>query len=78
MRWRWWWVTLSLICGLTACGTAPVTPVPVATATLQTTPTTLVIWHALGGTNELALRDVLTRIADANWFYDYFATHPHN
>ena len=59
---------LSLFCGLTACSTAPVTPVPVATTTPQTTPTTLVVWHALGGNNELALRDVLTRIANANGF----------
>jgi len=41
---------------------------PVVTATPQTAPTTLVVWHALGGNNELALRDVLTRIANANGF----------
>ncbi len=64
----WRWLLLSLICGLTACGTAPVTPVPVATARPQATTTTLVVWHALGGNNELALRDVLTRIANANRF----------
>lgn len=64
----WRWLLLSLICGLTACSTAPVTPVPVATATPQTTATTLVVWHALGGNDELALRDVLTRIANANGF----------
>ena len=64
----WRWILLSLFCGLTACSTAPVTPVPVATTTPQTTPTTLVVWHALGGNNELALRDVLTRIANANGF----------
>jgi maltose-binding protein MalE len=64
----WWWLLLGLFCGLTACGTAPVKPVPVATTTPQTTPTTLVVWHALGGNNELALRDVLTRIANANGF----------
>ncbi len=65
----WRWILIGLFCGLTACSAAPVTPVPVATVTPQTTaPTTLVVWHALGGNNEVALRDVLTRIANANGF----------
>lgn len=64
----WRWLLLSLICGLTACTTLPITPVPVTTSTPATAPTTLVVWHAFGGNNELALRDVLTRIANANGF----------
>lgn len=65
--WRWW-MAIGALWVVCACGTTPITPAPAATATPSDTPTTLVVWHAMGGSDEAALRDVISQIADANRF----------
>jgi hypothetical protein len=57
-----------------ACGTPPITPAPAPTATLVSAPTTLVVWHAMGGSNEVALRDVFNQIAVGHGFQCHPAT----
>lgn len=69
MHYGWRWICGGmLIWVLCACGTPAITPDSAPTATPVDTPTTLVVWHALGGNNEAALRDVLSQIADTNGF----------
>ncbi|MFN5675996.1 MAG: extracellular solute-binding protein [Roseiflexaceae bacterium] len=61
--WRYL-VTLWVLVVVCACGTPPITPAaPAPTATPVNAPTTLVVWHAMGGSNEVALRDVFNQIA---------------
>lgn len=65
------WRYLCVVCALVvvcACGSPPITPAPAPTATPVNAPATLVVWHAMGGSNEVALRDVMSQIATRNGF----------
>lgn len=68
MHLRRWWLLWVCAFHLAACATA--TPVPIATATPEapSNPTTIVVWHAFGGSDEFLYTDILQSIAAANGF----------
>jgi ABC-type glycerol-3-phosphate transport system substrate-binding protein len=68
MQLRRWWLIWACALLLSACaGTAP-QPAATATPVAPVTPTTIVVWHAFGGSEEYLYTDMLQSIATANGF----------
>jgi len=64
---RWWLIWFCAVL-LAACATAAPAPAATATPVAPSNATTLVVWHALGGSDEYLYTDLLQSIAAANGF----------
>jgi len=68
MQLRRWWLIWMLCFVLASCASPASAPAATATPVAPPNPTTIVVWHAFGGSEEYLYTDMLQTIATANGF----------